>query len=102
MIGGQVVRDAEQHQASDGRSAAASDAQTPAQLLQRHYRVLLHALQTGHPVIYQQRQRFIHTLSFHSSGGGVEADVYLAGQPDTIRPMEITLDPNYRKDYALK
>ena len=58
---------------------------------ERHNRVLLHALQIAHPVIYQGRNRFIQCLNFQTSGGGIDVDVYLTGSPERIAPEDISL-----------
>lgn len=86
---------------------ASSDSQeveelTPGQLMQRQHSMLLYALRTGHPVIYQRHQQFVHTLRFQQSGGSVEADVYLVGMKDAVPPQELVLDPNYSRDYAFR
>jgi hypothetical protein len=60
----------------------------------RHNRVLLHALQTAHPVLYKDRSRFIHTLTYQISGGGIETAVYLTGSPEPLAPEEISLAPD--------
>lgn len=58
-----------------------------------HNRVLLHALQTCHPVMHNDRKGFIHTITFSLSGGSVEAIVYLAGSPEPIAPDAVSLAP---------
>jgi uncharacterized protein YjiK len=75
---------------------------SPMETYQRQTRILLHALNTGHPVLYQQRQRFIHTLTFQQSGGSVEAIVYLSGEKTAVPPMDVSLDLNHRRIYSLK
>lgn len=60
---------------------------------ERHNRVLLHALQTAHPVIYQGMKRFIHSLFYGPGPGGIETIVYLAGSAESIPPADITLAP---------
>lgn len=60
---------------------------------EKHNRVLLHALQIAHPVIYQERQHFIHTLTYYQHGGRIETTVYLTGDPTPRRPEEVTLAP---------
>jgi len=75
---------------------------SPLEAYQRQSRILLHALHTGHPVLYQQRQRFIHTMTVQQSGGGVEVIVYLAGDKAAVPPMDISLDRNHRPNYSLK
>ncbi|KQN77794.1 hypothetical protein ASF04_23785 [Duganella sp. Leaf61] len=59
----------------------------------RHNRVLLHALQTCHPVMHNDRKGFIHTITFSLSGGSVDAVVYLAGSPDPLAPAAVSLAP---------
>ena len=52
---------------------------TPAAQAAKHNRILLHALHTAHPVLHDGRQRFIHTLTFMSYGGGIKTIAYLSG-----------------------
>lgn len=61
--------------------------------IERHNRVLLHALQVAHPVVYQGRNRFIQSLTFSGSGGGIDVDVYLTGSPERIAAEDISLAP---------
>ena len=62
----------------------------------RHNRVLLHALQTAHPVLHRGSKRFIQCVTFALSGGTVEATVYLTGSPEPIGPDLITLAPEVK------
>lgn len=62
---------------------------------QRHNRVLLHALQTGHPVLRDGRTAFLKGLYFQENGGAIVVRVYLTGEPEPYAPEEITLAPNY-------
>ena len=55
--------------------------------------MLLHALQTCHPVMHNDRKGFIHTITFSLSGGSVDAVVYLAGSPEPIAPDAVSLAP---------
>lgn len=73
------------------RIAERRDQVTPAELAQKHNRVLLHALHTAHPVLYQEKQRFIHTLTFQIYGGGIIGTVYLTGDPTPIAPELVQL-----------
>lgn len=59
----------------------------------RHNRVLLHALQTSHQVVYKEKWRFIHTITFQTSGGSVEATVYLAGSSEPVEAELVSLAP---------
>jgi hypothetical protein len=58
---------------------------------QKHNRILLHALQTAHPVLYRGTHRFIHTLTFQVFGGGIHSTVYLTGDPSPIEPAQVQL-----------
>ena len=64
---------------------------TPAAQTAKHNRVLLHAHQTAHPVLYAGQQRFIHTLTFMSYGGGIKTLVYLAGDPAPVEAEAVQL-----------
>lgn len=61
--------------------------------IEKHNRVLLHALQTARPVIYDEKKSFIQVLTYAQSGGGIETIVYLAGKPEPVAPDLITLAP---------
>lgn len=56
--------------------------------VERHNRVLLHAWQTATPVVYRDRNRFVHTLLFAGDG---DVKVYLTGDPTPLRPDEVQL-----------
>lgn len=75
------------------RDEAPSVALSKLEAAARHNRVLLHALQTCHPVMHNDRKGFIHTITFSLSGGTVDAVVYLAGSPEPIAPEAIALAP---------
>ena len=75
------------------RDEAPSVALSKLEAAARHNRVLLHALQTCHPVMHNDRKCFIHTITYSLSGGSVDAVVYLAGSPEPIAPEAITLAP---------
>lgn len=75
------------------RDEAPSVALSKLEAAARHNRVLLHALQTCHPVMHNDRKAFIHTITFSLSGGSVEAVVYLAGSPEPIAPDAVSLAP---------
>lgn len=64
---------------------------TPAEAQQKHNRVLLHALHTAHPMIYKEKQCFIHTLLFQVKGGDISATVYLMGNSAPIAPELVQL-----------
>jgi hypothetical protein len=59
----------------------------------RHNRVLLHALQTAHPVMFNDRKGFIQVVTFSQSGGSIEAVIYLSGNPAPIEANQISLAP---------
>jgi hypothetical protein len=62
----------------------------------RHNRVLLHALQTAHPMLRNGLQCFIHTLVFQAAGGGIETIVYLrGGRTGEVPAHELTLDTTH-------
>lgn len=58
---------------------------------EKHNRVLLHALQTAHPVMCEGRARFIHTITYQVLGGGVDATIYLTGGDTAFKPLDIQL-----------
>ncbi|UGQ45107.1 hypothetical protein [Massilia endophytica] len=62
---------------------------------ERHNRVLLHALQTGHPVQRGGRNAFIKALYFQDNGGGIDVRLYLAGDAEPHAPDEIELASNH-------
>lgn len=64
---------------------------TPEGVSQKHQRILLHALHTAHPVLYQGKQQFIHTLTFQGAGGSIKAAVYLAGVDGVVKPEDVSL-----------
>lgn len=78
-----------------GRDEAPSVSLSAIDAAARHNRVLLHALQTAHPVMYRNRRLFIHTLSFQGGGSGIVPTVWLSGQTGPVDPDEITLAPDY-------
>lgn len=65
--------------------------ETPAQAAEKHNRVLLHALQTAHPVMYQDKQHFLHSLTFMTYAGGLKTYVYLAGQTLSVPADQVQL-----------
>lgn len=69
------------------RPAPRMEQETPEQAAQKHNRVLLHALQTAHPVLHEGKARFIHTLNFQIMGGSMNTTVYLTGDGDRV-PLE--------------
>jgi len=64
---------------------------TPAEARQKHNRVLLHALHTAHPMLYQGKQCFIHTLMFQIQGGDITVDVYLTGGTGPVEAEQVQL-----------
>lgn len=62
--------------------------------IERHNRVLLHALQVAQPMLYQGRKRFIHTLKFSTSGSDIDVTVYLTGSPEPVTAAELSLPPD--------
>jgi hypothetical protein len=58
---------------------------------QKHTRFLLHALHTAHPVMYQGKQQFIHTVLVQQSGGGTSTTIYLAGNPTALDSEDVQL-----------
>ncbi len=75
----------------NARTAARAEVLAPHAEAQKHNRVLLHALQTAHPVMHLGRQQFIQGLTFTMVGGNIDATVYLAGQPAPVKAAEISL-----------
>lgn len=61
------------------------------QAAERHNRVLLHALQTAHPVIVDGKEHFIHTLTYQLYGGGISTSVHLAGADEPVQPDRVTV-----------
>ena len=74
------------------RDQAPSLSLTTRDAIERHNRVLLHAAQTAHPVMYRNKKRFIKALLFDVSGSDIEVDVYLTGSTERIPPEEISLE----------
>lgn len=74
-------------------SQNANATMTDRDAIERHNRVLLHALQIAHPVLYQGKNRFIHTLRFQLSGGGLDTTVYLTGDPTPLNADQVQLAP---------
>lgn len=58
---------------------------------QKHNRVLLHALQTAHPVLHEGRERFIQVLRYELIGSEVETVVYLTGSPTPLLGSQLAL-----------
>lgn len=84
------------HRPTAPRTASAAPSLSTASLdaVQRHNRVLLHALQTGHPVVVGGRNQFIACLSFNRDGGGIDTTVYLAGIREPVRAEDVSLATN--------
>jgi hypothetical protein len=57
----------------------------------KHNRVLLHALQTAHPVLYEGHERFIQVVRYELIGSEVETAVYLTGSPSPLAGRQLTL-----------
>jgi hypothetical protein len=58
---------------------------------QHHGRVLLHALQTAHPVTFSGLYRFIHTLKFSAEGEEIRTTVYLTGSSTAVDSQQVTV-----------
>jgi hypothetical protein len=74
-----------------GSAQAPSIATLQREAAEKHNRVLLHAWQTAHPVLYQDRHHFIQVLRFGATGCGQDVEVYLAGDPTCLRPDQVQL-----------
>ena len=61
----------------------------------KHNRILLHALQTCHPVIYEGKQCFIHTFNVQVYGGGLKTTIYLTNGKG-VPPADLTIDQNHQ------
>lgn len=68
-------------------------AETSADIEYRHLRVLIHAHHLAHPVLYDGKERFIHTINTQIYGGGKTTTVYLTGDgaANPLKPEQITL-----------
>ena len=75
------------------RDEAPSVALSKLEAAARHNRVLPHALQTAHQVVYQGKWRFIHTITYATSGGTIDVIVYLTGDSEPVDPDLLTLAP---------
>lgn len=73
------------------RSQPVSTTLTAREAVERHNRVLLHAFQTAHPVMYCGCERYIHTLKFQQFGGGTDTTVFLTGKVEPVPADELTL-----------
>jgi len=65
----------------------------------QHSKVLLHALQTAHPVVVASCNHFIHTIVMRDEGPGVSFQVYLTGQSRSVAPAAVSLKPNHAREY---
>ena len=65
--------------------------ETPAALAYRRDQMLLRALHKGLSVTRAGRNGFVHTIRTQRLGGGVETDVYLAGDSTPYPANQITL-----------
>lgn len=73
------------------RDQAPSPAAQLREVAERHNRVLLHAWQTAHPVVFEGRNQFIQVLRFGSTSNNGDVEVYLAGIPTCLRPDQVQL-----------
>lgn len=84
------------------RTAGPAQTEAPSESLsrrdaaERQNRILLHAWQTAHPVLYQGVRRHLHTLTFQKPGGNPEVVVYLIGNPEPVPAMELEPCPHHR------
>lgn len=75
------------------RDEAPSLATQTREAAEYHDRVLLRAWHTAHPVLYQDKKRFIHSLYFGPSSTSQSTIVYLTGDPTPLRPDQVQLAP---------
>lgn len=54
----------------------------------KHARHLNHALDIGHPVLYQGKTEYLDSVIRRGDGGGVETTVYLRGRPGELIPAD--------------
>lgn len=57
----------------------------------RHQARLLLALHSARPVLYRGQHRFVQVMTPTLSGGRVQTDIYLTGEPAPIDSREIEL-----------
>ncbi|HEX8610211.1 MAG TPA: hypothetical protein VF800_02900 [Telluria sp.] len=57
----------------------------------KHQRILLAALQNGHPVEVAGKVEHIHTVSAQRAGGRIDMVVYLSGDPTPIDAPLVSL-----------
>lgn len=55
--------------------------------------MLLRAVYKAQRVLYQGKSAHVQVLRVGPSGGGLETEVYLFGNPEPVSPDEITLAP---------
>jgi hypothetical protein len=75
--------------------AAPAPVETPADRAAKHERLLLRALQTAHPVLYQGKQRFVKSLSVQLYGGGTQSSLYLSGLSDEVPAEQVQIQEGY-------
>lgn len=59
----------------------------------RHQMLLLRSAHCARPVLYQDRNHFINSLSLYQDGGCVSMTVYLAGTKEGIDSTEVQIKP---------
>lgn len=59
----------------------------------RHQMLLLRSAHCARPVLYQNRNRFINSLTLYQDGGRVSMTVYLAGAKEGIDSSEVQVKP---------
>lgn len=59
----------------------------------RHQMLLLRSAHCARPVLYQDRNRFINSLTLYQDGGRVSMTVYLAGAKGGIDSSEVQIKP---------
>lgn len=78
---------------TNSRNSAFPVPQTQAEIAYKHIRVLLHALHTAHPVLYEGKVAFLHTISCGRQGGGIDYTIYLAGIEKPVAADAVQLQP---------
>lgn len=59
----------------------------------RHQLLLLKSAHCARPVLYQNRNRFINSLTLYQDGGRVSMTVYLAGSKEGIESTDVQIKP---------
>lgn len=57
----------------------------------RHQLLMLKSAHCARPVLYQNRNRFINSLTLYQNGGRVSMLVYLAGSKDGVDSTEVQI-----------